>query len=132
MKIDSKKININFVKSSKFISGLTFLTPIVCSAGAIGPSSNFGTVVESAVGVIYILIPAFLSLAILLFFFGVAKFLLQPGNKTEVENGKKYMFWGIITIFVLLSSLVIVGQIRNALGLGGPDADVPGMFLPIQ
>ena len=48
------------------------------------------------------------SLALLVFLWGVAKFILKADNDTERAKGKQVMLWGLIALFVMLSVWGIV------------------------
>ena len=51
----------------------------------------------------YIFKPILIGLAFLLFFWGVAKFILSAGNEKELDNGKQFMLWGVLALFLLTS-----------------------------
>jgi hypothetical protein len=48
------------------------------------------------------------TLALVLFFWGIAKFIWNGGNEESVKTGKQLMFWGIIILFIMLSFLGIL------------------------
>lgn len=55
-----------------------------------------------------------IALAVLAFFWGLAKFIFNvSGDEKSVEEGKRIMIWGIITLFVMVS---VWGIIRFAQG----------------
>ncbi len=108
---------------------LIVVFPAIVDAGLLS-NSTFAGGIYSAVRVIFILVSALLSVAVLVFIFGVIKFLMKSGSKTDIENGRKYMLWGIIALFVLLSVRVIVGQISNAFGIGDINANEGTILLP--
>ena len=74
------------------------------------------------------------SLALLGFFWGLAKFVFRiEGNEKAVEEGKRVMKWGLLALFVIVSVWGIVRYFQNSLnlfggtgGTGGP----PDPFLP--
>jgi len=49
------------------------------------------------------LIPIAFALALLLFFYGLAKFILNAGSSEEKSEGRNLMVWGIIAFFVMAS-----------------------------
>lgn len=65
------------------------------------------------------LIPVVMSLALLFFFWGVARFILaaRSGNEEEIKSGKQLMFWGIIALFVMVSIWGIVAFFASDLGI---------------
>ena len=65
------------------------------------------------------LIPIVFSLALLLFFWGVVKYIWSEGQGRG--DGKKIMVWGIIALFVMVSVWGIVTFLQiEILGGSGP------------
>jgi hypothetical protein len=62
-----------------------------------------------------IAIPIVFALALLLFFWGVAKYILSAG--TEKDEGKKIMVWGVVALFVMSSIWGLTTFIRNELAI---------------
>ena len=87
------------------------------SLGAAG--QNFLGVVNYILSIINLLNPILFTLAFLVFFWGLSKFILSSGNAAEVEKGKTYMIWGVLVLFVLLSFMSILNLVSNDLDLGG-------------
>jgi TRAP-type mannitol/chloroaromatic compound transport system permease small subunit len=72
-------------------------------------------ILDSIQGIVNILIPIAFALAILFFFWGIAKYIWSSG--TAKEDSKKIMIWGVIAIFVMTSIWGIVNFIGGSLGL---------------
>lgn len=66
---------------------------------------NLAEVVDRAVNVIALFIPIAAALAILLFIWGLVKFIAGAGQGSEanIKNGKDLMLWGTIALFVTFS-----------------------------
>lgn len=79
---------------------LTLLSPTFASAQ---PPQNFDEVVNIFISIADLAFPVLVALALLIFFWGLTKFMAGGGNERSVEEGKKLMFWGIIGLFVMLS-----------------------------
>ena len=60
-----------------------------------------------------IIVPLVFVLALLFFFWGVAKYILSVG--TEKEEGKKIMVWGVIALFVISSVWGLVRFLQDEL-----------------
>ncbi|MDP2705289.1 MAG: hypothetical protein U1D31_00150 [Patescibacteria group bacterium] len=84
----------------------------------LGPD-NFDDVVSLLIGIMGLLYPALVALALLVFFWGLAKFMSGGGNEQSVEDGKKLMLWGIIGLFVLVSMWGIVRILVDSFGFDG-------------
>ncbi len=66
------------------------------------------------------LIAILVGLALLAFFWGLAKFILRAGgDEKAIEEGKKLMIWGLIALFVMVSVWGIINFMQNALLPGG-------------
>lgn len=56
------------------------------------------------------------TLAIVVFFYGLALFILNSTDEKKVEEGKSWMFWGIIALFVLITIWGIIGLLQRTVG----------------
>ncbi len=63
-------------------------------------------------GILKPLIPLLIGLAIVVFFYGIIIFVLSEGGEKKNE-GKQYMFWGVIGIFVMVSVWGLVNLIKE-------------------
>jgi len=72
-----------------------------------GPE-NFQGLINIFIDIINRAIPVIIALATLIFFWGIARFILNAGGGKEREDAKNVMFWGIIVIFILFSVWGIV------------------------
>lgn len=43
-----------------------------------------------------------IAIAVVYFFWGVAKFIINSDNEQAREEGKKHMIWGIIGLFIMV------------------------------
>jgi len=65
-----------------------------------------------------------IGVALIVFFWGLVKFIIRPGgDEKAVEGGKRLMIWGVVALFVMLSVWGIVGLVQRNLGL--PDTTLP-------
>lgn len=58
--------------------------------------TEFGSLVSGAFGLM-------IGLGLLVFLWGLAKFILNKGSEGKVEEGKNLMLWGLIALFVMVS-----------------------------
>ena len=69
-------------------------------------------------GLINPIIAILVGVALLAFFWGLAKFIFRVGgDEKAVEEGKRIMKWGLIALFVMVSFWGIVIFIQRALNL---------------
>ncbi len=91
------------------------------SCGYGGPPRDFGGFVCLALDLVTTAIPIVAAIALLVFFWGLAKFILHAGDDKSHETGKELMKWGIISLFVMVSVWGIVLFLTN---------DIFGISLP--
>lgn len=60
-----------------------------------------------------------MTLVLVVFFWGLARFILSAGDERGRTNGRSMMLWGIVGIFVLVSLWAIVYFFTGSLGLDG-------------
>ncbi len=73
-------------------------------------------------------LPVVLGLALLGFFWGLAKFIFSSGDEEAKEGGKRIMIWGISALFVMVAVWGLVGFIADALNIQtGGTVIVPGV-----
>jgi hypothetical protein len=66
------------------------------------------------------LVWAMMTAALLVFLYGIFKLMFYDGTKEESRSqGKKFMFWGIISLFVMVSVWGLVGVLKNSIFGGG-------------
>lgn len=114
----------------KFILAATvFVLPAVAFAQGSPELGNITTLVTQVRRIIDILIPLMFAIALLVFFYGVVRYILAAGSDEGKELGKKTMIGGIIALFVIASVWGIVSFIGSALGIqqGQQINQVPGV-----
>jgi len=62
-------------------------------------------------------VPLLFTLAVVGFIWGMIQFYLNPDNEEKKKNGKTFMLWGIIALFVMISMWGLVGVLGNTFGI---------------
>lgn len=107
----------------KFIIPALALAPVVASAQQL---RGVESLMRSIQRLVEIALPLVVALALLGFFWGLAKFIFNNGNEDKKEDGKRTMIWGVVALFVMVSVWGLVGFIGDSLGIGaGGEAPVP-------
>ena len=83
--------------------------------------TNFGELVNIFVNLIRAALPLVMGLAVLVFLWGLVKFVSRVGGDVKaVEEGKKLMIWGLVALFVLISVWGILRFFYSSLGFSRP------------
>jgi len=77
----------------------------------------FQSLVGSLGELISFTIPVLIALAVLLFIWGLIKFVFASGDDDSRNEGKKLMIWGVITLFVIVSIWGIVQLLNQITGV---------------
>jgi len=94
------------------------LVPVFASAQTLGDSLVLISKLLNGI------IGLFITLAIVVFFWGLIKYLWSIDNENAHE-GLKIMFWGLIAIFVMVSIWGIIKLLQNTLHVGNTDPVIP-------
>ncbi|MDP3874981.1 MAG: hypothetical protein Q8Q22_00460 [bacterium] len=83
--------------------------------------SNFKELVGIFVDLIRTALPVIAGLALLVFIWGLVKFVFRVGGDEKVvEEGKKLMIWGLIALFMLVSFMAILAFVYGDIGFSQP------------
>jgi len=66
-------------------------------------------------GILRPIVPLLIGLAVVVFIYGVFNTVLSEGDKKE--QGKEYMIWGIVGIFVMVSVWGLVNIVKDTFDL---------------
>ncbi len=89
-----------------------------------GLINTFNSTVVKALGTL------FLSGAVVAFFFGVTKFIwgIRSGAEKAITDGKQFMIWGLIALFVMFSVYGIIKFAQNIVpGLNSDTITIPSV-----
>lgn len=110
-------MNLSFIKALILSSFLSVTVAYAANAdfSSLGNAvNNFTGSVVKAVGYL------FLALATVVFFWGMVQFIWnsREGDSNATKNGKQFMMWGIIGLFVMFSIWGIIKFAQGAIGNG--------------
>jgi hypothetical protein len=102
---------------------LAYLLPALAFAQDL---TEFENLVDAIGRIVQALTPIVVALALLYFFWGLAKYILASGDEVDKAKGRDIMIWGIVALFVMVSVWGIVEILGSALSVDSvPDVDVP-------
>lgn len=97
------------------LAALVLALPLVASAQSLQPLANLIGAVARLVGA---LIPILITVALAVFFWGLVMYLWKgKGESKHLEDNKRLMIWGLVTLFVMVSVWGIVRLAQDALGI---------------
>ena len=108
------------MKKFLVLSSLLFV-PMFASAATVG------SVLKVFSDTINAVIPIILALAVLYFFWGLAKYVLNSANEDAKEEGRNIMIWGIIALFVMVSVWGLIALLQDTFDV---DSQSPNQFIP--
>ena len=85
-----------------------------------GTIRNLTGVFNCSMGLVGYLVVLVELLAFLFFFWGVAKFIKGNENEAARAEGRQFMIWGILAIFVIFAAWGLVSILKNTFGIGTP------------
>ncbi len=116
-----KSINIFNVLLSLFGLSLVAVVVIPEMAGAATLIGTLGTVNSFITGLTRIVI----SLAIVVFFWGLVVYLMNVGDSEKRKEGIHIMIWGVVAIFVMVSVWGIVELLQGTFSVQNKDPIIP-------
>ena len=98
----------------KILTGAMLMGPMLAFA-----QTPIQTTLTTFSTIINFLIPVMLALAVLVFFWGLVKYIASASDEAAKESGKTLMIWGMIALFVMVAFWGIIGYFQASLGLSG-------------
>lgn len=95
-------------------SSVAFLAPLAALAATDDKVGNF---IDNLGGWVNNLLPIFVGLALLYFFYGIVLFLTSGGESDKKADAKDKILWGVIAMFVMVSIWGLVAFIGGVFGV---------------
>ena len=104
------------MKKSIFLVAFALLAtvPLISVAAAL---DNIFVLAENLREIVFILIIVVFSIAVLVFAWGIVKYLTAAGDATKLAAARGFLWWGVIGMFVLAAMYGLVLFIASALGI---------------
>ncbi len=96
---------------------LALLTGLVAAFPLVAAAQNAQSILSTIANLVNQLIPLMMAIALLVFFWGLVKYIWNSGSEDAKEEGKNVMIAGIVGLFVMVSIWGIVGIIANTFGV---------------
>lgn len=85
--------------------------------------TTFASFVAQIIGVINTIIPVLITIALLIFFIGLVRYIIDAEDAHAHAQGGKFILWGLVAMFVLLSLWGILDVAKTSIfggTAGGP------------
>lgn len=106
------------------------MNKIFIAAISLLPSVAMAGTVLGTLGIIRswidFLIPLLMTLAVVVFFWGLVKFIMSASDEAAKEGGKNLMIWGMIALFVMVAFWGIIAYFQTSIGLQGGQIQAGG------
>ncbi len=109
-------------KIIKILPATLILFPVI----AFAQLGDIGNLLGEADQIVRFSAALLAGIALLVFFWGLVKFIFAQSSETAKTEAKKVMVWGLIALFVMVSVWGIVRFMQEAL-LGGVDFNAPSV-----
>ncbi|HVS79595.1 MAG TPA: hypothetical protein VHF05_01320 [Candidatus Paceibacterota bacterium] len=118
------------MKSTKYILAGSVLVSAAASAPlfAFAAFSGFKEYLTDIDYMVHTLIYIAVAAAVLVFIWGLVKFIASAGNERSHESGRQLMIWGSIALFVIASVGGIIFFIQDNLGIYGDPIETPSFM----
>jgi uncharacterized membrane protein len=89
-------------------------------------NSSFGSIVQSLIGLIDMLVGVLATLAVVLFFWGLVRYIKDSGDAKGHTEGRERIIWSLVAIFILFSVWGILSLMNVALFGTNLNGTAPG------
>lgn len=96
-------------------SSLFFALPLIAFAQT-PAGTTLTQIVGEIGGIVDMLVPILLALALVVFFWGLIRYVFSKGGK-GVDSARKLMIWGLVALFVMVSVWGIIRLAQATLGI---------------
>jgi len=111
------------------LSGLVLALPAVTLAQ--NPDlSNIKELIKNVGEITNGLIILLIAVAVVVFFWGLVRFIISAQDEEARKNGKQLMIWGLVALLIMVALWGIIQFFADALGLdiGSDLGDAPGVI----
>src|SRR3989344_3197291 len=108
-----------FIEAVFPVSGVLLLAQAIAGAAGLLDTINVVNRMLSAV------VPLLITVALIVFIWGLIKYLTKMGDEGERQAAMQLMLWGVIAIFVMSSIWGLVALLQNTFSVQRNEAIVP-------
>lgn len=88
--------------------------------------TNFASLIDLVDKYARAILPLLVTLAVVVFFWGVVKYILNGGDEKARIEGRSFMIWGVVAVFVMLTFFGLVAFLQKTFDLADPTTPIQG------
>ena len=111
----------------KFGAFVVLLAPSIVGAQSIGGVLGL---LAQANDLINRLIPFIIALTVLVFLYGIFRFVIAGGDGEQRKEAQGYIIWGVVALFVMVSVWGLVNILVRSINLDNTAPPAPGLPNP--
>ena len=97
--------------------------------GGSGNVTDVYTLKAKLIDILNLTVQVLIAAAVVLFLFGVVKYIASGEDETKRKEAKSYIVYGIIGLFVMVSVWGLVGILTGTFGVNiGPPVDIKNLL----
>ena len=108
-------MDIKNITKGAMIVGVMYMFPVVVLA--VSTPRTFSDLVGIFISIVQLLIILVGALSLVVFMWGLSKFILSAGDEKEHIEGRRYILWGIVALFVMSSAWGLVALLTQTFGV---------------
>ncbi|MCX6731513.1 MAG: pilin [Candidatus Parcubacteria bacterium] len=108
-------------KLKKYIPLTLAFTPFLAMAATVA------TLVDKIMSILNIIVPLLIAVAVVIFLFGVVKYITAGGDEEKRKESRNVMIYGIVGLFVMVAVWGLVNVLISTFGLETTVPVVPGL-----
>ena len=97
-----------------FIFSASFLLPRISNAAKVNNLGDLFNLLKEIIS--DSLIPLIVAIALAVFTWGIVQYLINADNEEKRKEGRKFMIWGILALFVMISVWALVAVLTETFG----------------
>lgn len=105
---------------TKIAIGTAWLAPLFAYA------INVNEIISLMQGTLRLTIPFLMILATVVFLWGVIRYVTAGGDEDKLKEGRQFIIFGLVGLFVMVAVWGIVTALVNQFNLGGQSGIPPG------
>ena len=110
------------MKIKKFIPLVLTLAPFLVSAATIS-----SIISNTIMPILNIVVPLLIAVAVVVFLWGVVRYITAAGDEEKRKEARSTMIWGIVGLFVMVAVWGLVNVLISTFGLTTTVPLTPGL-----